>query len=95
MKVFVFFSRYLATGDSFNAVICEYLITASTIRKVVENPYEKIWNIFQRLYKAIKQQDDWILIADEFYRCTNFPNIIRGIDGKAIRMVQAKHSESS
>ncbi|XP_065155512.1 uncharacterized protein [Atheta coriaria] len=87
--------RYLATGASFNTLSFDYLMGASTIRNITKTTCEQIWNILQPLYMPIKQHDDWIKIADEFYSRTNFPNIIGAIDGKHIRMMQPEHSGSS
>jgi hypothetical protein len=57
--------------------------------------YEKMFKILQPLYMGVKQEDDWIKIGDEFRHHTNFPNVIRAIDGKHIRMVNPKPSGSS
>ncbi|XP_015376293.1 PREDICTED: putative nuclease HARBI1 [Diuraphis noxia] len=67
----------------------------STIRDITKSTCEQIWNILQPLFMAIKQEEDWIKIADEFYTRTNFPNIIGAIDGKHIRMIQPEHSGTS
>lgn len=50
---------------------------------------------YKPLFMAIKQEDYWIKIADEFYTHTNFPNIIGAINGKHIRMIQPEHSGTS
>jgi len=68
---------------------------ASTIRDITKSTCEQIWNILQQLFMAIKQEDDWIKIADEFYTRTNFPKIIGAIDGKHIRIIQPEHSGTS
>ncbi|KAF0715432.1 Uncharacterized protein FWK35_00024167 [Aphis craccivora] len=80
-------SGYLATGASFNSLSFEYLMGASTIRNINKATCEQIWNILQPLFMAIKQEDDWIKIADEFYSRTNC--------GKHIRMIQPEHSGTS
>jgi hypothetical protein len=85
----------LATGASFKALSFEYLIGASTIREIVKTTCQEFWKILQPFYMGVKQEDDWIKIADEFHHHTNFPNVIGAIDGKHIRMVNPKHSGSS
>ena len=91
----IFFYRYLATGSSSQTLSFQYLIGSSTIRNIVKTTCEQIWEILQPLYMATKQEEDRLQISDEFYRRTNFPNVIGAIDGKHIRMVQPKHSGSS
>lgn len=66
---------------------------ASTIRDITKSTCEQIWNMLQPLYMPTKQEDDWIKMADGFYRRTNFPNI-GAIDGKHIRMIQLDSGSS-
>ena len=43
---------------------------------------------------AVKTEEDWIKVANEFYQRTNFPNVIGAIDGKRIRIKQPHDSGS-
>jgi hypothetical protein len=39
-------------------------------------------------------EEDWINIADKFYDCTNFPNMIGAVDSKHVRVVKPDNSGS-
>ncbi|KAJ8866533.1 hypothetical protein PR048_032376 [Dryococelus australis] len=55
----------------------EYLIAPSTLRSIVRDCCDQIWKRFQPIYMPDKKtEQDWINIADEFYKSTNFPNEI-------------------
>lgn len=78
----------MATGNSFNSLHFEFLLGTTTIREIVRDTCDKLWNNLQPLYMAKKSQNDWVKIADEFYLRTQFPNCIGAIDGKHIRIKQ-------
>ncbi|KAJ8953529.1 hypothetical protein NQ314_007351 [Rhamnusium bicolor] len=63
--------RYLVAGSIFNALQYEYLVGASTVRKIVENTCEKVWSRLQPLYMPDKSEDDWFNISEGFYNTTN------------------------
>ncbi|KAJ8935883.1 hypothetical protein NQ314_012599 [Rhamnusium bicolor] len=86
---------YLATGAGFNSLSFEFLIGASTIRKIGKTTCTSIWNILQPIYMAPKTTEDWIEVADTFYNRTNFPNVVGAVDGKHIRIVQPDKSGSN
>ncbi|CAH1993848.1 unnamed protein product [Acanthoscelides obtectus] len=67
---------------SFNSLSYQYLRGASTIREIVATTCAQLWSILQPLFMPSKEEQDWIEIADEFYRRTNFPNVIGAVDGK-------------
>lgn len=86
--------RYLASGSSFYSISFEYLLGPTTIREIVKSTCTEIWNIMQPIYMAEKSEEDWINIANQFFRRTNFPNVIGAIDGKHIRIIQPDNSGS-
>jgi hypothetical protein len=43
---------------------------------------------------AEKTNDDWVNIANDFYRKTQFPNCIGAVDGKHIRIKMPTESGS-
>ena len=92
--IFLFY-RYLATGSSFNAISFEFLIGATTARKVVRTTCDEIWKVLKPMYMPEKSTEDWITIADQFFQRTNFPNVIGAVDGKHIRIVKPHDSGSS
>jgi hypothetical protein len=44
---------------------------------------------------ASKTEEEWIEVAHQFLKCTNFPNVIGAIDGKHIRIKQPCDSGST
>lgn len=85
----------MATGSSFNAISFEFLIGATTARKVVRTTCDEIWKVLKPMYMPEKSTEDWITIADQFFQRTNFPNVIGAVDGKHIRIVKPHDSGSS
>ena len=45
-----------------------------------------IWNCLKATDTPEKTEDDWVHIADVFYRRTQFPNCIGAVDGKHVRI---------
>nr|CAI5844569.1 unnamed protein product [Callosobruchus analis] len=88
--------KYLATGISFSALSYEYLLAPSTLRKIVFDTCQVIWNKLQPLYMSeTLAEDDCLRIADQFFARTKFPNIIGVVDGKHIRVIKPSHSGSN
>lgn len=92
--IFDFIFRYLATGNSFNALHFEYLLGASTIGHIVKDTCAQLWKCLQPLHMSAKSEEDWKEIAKQFYLRTNFPNCIGAIDGKHIRLQKPFNSGS-
>lgn len=90
----VLFFRYLACGSSFNELSYNYLIGASTIRKIVKTTCTEIWNILQPIVMPEISEEGWLHISEQFYKNTHFPNIIGAIDGKHIRIIQPQMTGS-
>lgn len=73
----------------------QYRLGRKTIRTIVKETCEALWDTLQAEYMKIPSEEDWINIADKFARKTNFPNCIGAIDGKHIRIVKPEFSGSS
>ena len=76
--------RYLATGNSLISLHYEYLLGATTVREIVRDTCDAIWERLKPAYMSARDKNDWIRTADEFYERTNFPNCIGAVDGKHI-----------
>jgi len=86
--------RYLATGNSFISLHYEYLLGATTVREIVRDTCDAIWECLKLAYMPATDKNDWIRTADEFYERTNFPNCIGAVDGKHIRIRKPNESVS-
>lgn len=64
----------------------EYLLGASTIRKIVKDTCEAIWDCLVSEYMPPKNYEEWLQVARQFYERTQFPNCVGAIDGKHIRV---------
>jgi len=87
-------SRYLATGNSFISLHYEYLLGATTLREIVRDTCDAIWECLKSAYMSARDKNDWIRTADEFYEMTNFPNCVGAVDGKHIRIRKPNESGS-
>src|SRR5215510_16500882 len=86
--------RYLAMGNSFVSLHYEYLLGVTTVREIVRDTCDAIWECLKPAYMPTRDKNDWIRTANEFYQRTNFPNCIRAVDGKHIRIRKPKESGS-
>jgi len=86
--------RYLATGNSLISLHYEYLLGATTVREIVRDTCDAIWERLKPAYMSARDKNDWIRTADEFYERTNFPNCIGVVDGKHIRIRKPNESGS-
>ena len=85
---------YFATGNSFTSLHYEYLLGATTVREIVRDTCDTIWECLKPAYMSARDKNDWIRTADEFYERTNFPNCIGAVDGKHIRIRKPNESGS-
>ena len=76
------FCRYLTTGKILISVYYEYLVGATTVREIVRDSCNAIWEYLSPAYLSARDKNDWIRTADEFYERTNFPNCVGAVDGK-------------
>ena len=86
--------RYLATRNSFISLHYEYLLGATTVREIVTDTCDVIWERLKPAYMSARDKNDWIRTANEFYYRTNFPNCIGAVDGKQIRIRNPNESGS-
>ncbi|XP_077307128.1 uncharacterized protein LOC143926991 [Lithobates pipiens] len=79
--------RYLATGHSFASLHFEFLVDKTTASNIVHDTCRDIWNVIRDLALKKLTPKDWCKIAEVFWDRCNFPNCVRAIDGKHIRVV--------
>ena len=58
----------------------------STVKKIVAETCEVIWQKLGREYLPVPKEADWARIAADFYEKLNFPNSLGAIDGKHINI---------
>jgi len=63
-----------------------FLIGETTIRTIVKDTCEKIWMCLKEKYMPERTERMWHQIAEKFAATTHFPNCLRAIDGKHIRI---------
>lgn len=72
----------------------EYLISESTIRKIVFELCSTIWTFLRKIWIPEPTENKWLEISEQFYKRTNFPNYLGAIDGKYIRIKMLPFSGS-
>jgi len=64
----------------------EYLLGETTVWEIVKDWCNSIWNSLKATRMPEKMENDWVNIANDFYRRTQFPNCTVAVDGKHIRI---------
>lgn len=72
----------------------EYLLGETTIREIVRDTCDALWECLLPIYMPKMASGDWLKIANEFGDITQFPNCIGAIDGKHIRIKRPNSSGS-
>ncbi|XP_065204101.1 uncharacterized protein LOC135834190 [Planococcus citri] len=78
--------RYLSTGQSFHSLAFTFRMGISTVRQIVYSTCQEIWETFSEIHLSLPTKEDFLRIADEFYRTWQYPNCLGSIDGKHIRI---------
>lgn len=92
--MFFFCCRYLGTGETFVAVSLYFARGESTVRKIIKETSEALWNVLKDIYMPVPTQDMLKHIADRFELLWNLPNCIGALDGKHIRIEKFPHTGS-
>jgi hypothetical protein len=58
--------RYFATGNSFISLHYEYLLVVTTVREIVRDTCEAIWDFLKLAYMSVRDKNNWIRTANEF-----------------------------
>ena len=86
--------RYLATGNIFISLHYEYLLDATTVREIVRDNCDAMWERLKSACMSVRDKNVSISTDNEFYEKTNFPNCIAIVDGKHIRIRKPNESGS-
>ncbi|XP_060809351.1 uncharacterized protein LOC106139025 isoform X3 [Amyelois transitella] len=72
--------RFLITGSSFKSLGYSYRMGFSTVRSIVHETCQVIWNVLRPSVMPKPTREKWTRIAMEFDEKWNFPNCIGAID---------------
>ncbi len=75
-------------GDSFCSIGHLYRVGWSTVKAIVAETCQAIWDVIMPLVMAIPDATGWLKITEQFNNCWNFPNCVGALDGKHC-MIQA------
>nr|XP_022911217.1 protein ANTAGONIST OF LIKE HETEROCHROMATIN PROTEIN 1-like isoform X2 [Onthophagus taurus] len=78
--------RFLATGNSFRSIAFNYRLGFSTVRKIVAEVCDAIWETLGSTVFPTPTEENWKKVAERFNLLWNFPNCIGAIDGKHINI---------
>lgn len=77
---------YLSQGSSWQMLAWAFRIGVSTIREIILETCEAIWDELHPIYLAQPNQEEYKKIATDFYNMTGMANCVGAIDGKHIRI---------
>ncbi|XP_036338683.1 protein ALP1-like [Rhagoletis pomonella] len=85
---------YLSQGCSPQYLAWSYKMGLSTVRKIIYETCDAIWQELHEIYLAQPNQTEWKNIADRFYVKTGMPHCLGAVDGKHIKVICPKSSGS-
>ncbi|XP_071578129.1 uncharacterized protein [Temnothorax nylanderi] len=77
---------YLAQGDSILSKHTEFRIGKSTVRAIIPETCQAIWEVLQPIFLPAMDENSWKKVADGFLEKWQFSNCIGAIDGKHVRI---------
>ena len=85
--------RYLATGESYTSLSCQFRVGRSTISKFLPEVCRAIQDEFTREYlRCPTTPDEWKELATEFRIRWNVPHALGALDGKHVALKKPKNS---
>ncbi|KAG8172421.1 hypothetical protein JTE90_015795 [Oedothorax gibbosus] len=78
--------RYFASGCSLGDFFYTYRIGTTTASQVVKTTSRAIWNALNKTHFHEATQGNWLDIANNFAKNSNFPLCLGAIDGKHVRI---------
>ena len=85
--------RYLATGDSYTSLSCQFRVGRSTISKFLPEVCRAIQDEFTREYLGCPTSpDEWKELETEFRIRWNVPHALGALDGKHVALKKPKNS---
>ena len=85
--------RYLATGESYTSLSCQFRVGRSTISKFIPEVCRAIQDEFTREYlKCPTTPDQWKEVEREFRIRWNVPHALGALDGKHVALKKPKNT---
>ena len=85
--------RYLATGESYTSLSCQFRVGRSTISKFIPEVCRAIQDEFTREYlKCPTTPDEWKELEREFRIRWNVPHALGALDGKHVVLKKPKNT---
>ena len=85
--------RYLATGESYTSLSCQFRVGRSTISKFLPQVCRAIQDEFTREYlRCPTTPDEWKELETEFRIRWNVPHALGALDGKHVALKKPKNS---
>ena len=85
--------RYLATGESYTSLSCQFRVGRSTIFKFIPEVCRAIQDEFTREYlKCPTTPDEWKELEREFRIRWNVPHALGALDGKHVALKKPKNT---
>ena len=85
--------RYLATGESYTSLSCQFRVGRSTISKFLPEVCRAIQDEFTREYlKCPTTPDEWKELEREFRIRWNVPHALGALDGKHVALKKPKNT---
>ena len=85
--------RYLATGESYTSLSCQFRVGRSTISKFLPEVCRAIQDEFTREYlRCPTTPDEWKELETEFRIRWNVPHALGALDGKHVALKKPKNS---
>ncbi|XP_022160256.1 putative nuclease HARBI1, partial [Myzus persicae] len=86
--------KFLSTGTPYRSLAFSFRMAHNTISGIIYETCNTIWNVFGQIHMPFPTKDMFYQIAHDFETLWNFPNCIRCIDGKHIRIKCPKKTGS-
>lgn len=93
LTVFIFFYRFLASGDSFRSLHYNFRVGASSAHAIIVETCSVLWDILAPIYLKCPDEDIWKQSSVGF-KSLGFPNCCGAIDGKHLKIQSPANSGS-
>lgn len=79
--------RFLASGESQISLSFSFRIGLKTVSQIISETCAAIYTCLLETYmSALKREDDWKRIADDFDNLWQLPHVVGAIDGKHVQI---------
>ncbi|KAJ8883856.1 hypothetical protein PR048_015711 [Dryococelus australis] len=76
--------KFLCYGGSFSSISFSYRLGESTVRKIIFESCNLIWEILATKFMPTPSREQWLKVDEEFSTLWHYPNCIGAVDGKHV-----------